>query len=91
MFFQPAPVEILRKLSPHRFITHNFMGGFVDFDHFALAQDLDLASWDSYPLGHTISFFGSTDLEESYIRRGHPDISALVMTSIGKWEEGDFG
>lgn len=75
--FNQLQVEILRELSPHRFITHNFMGGFVDFDHFTLAQDLDLASWDSYPLGHTISFFGSTDLEESYIRRGHPDISAF--------------
>jgi beta-galactosidase len=29
-------------------ITHNFMGWFDGFDHYALTEDLDLASWDWY-------------------------------------------
>ena len=85
--FNQLQVEILREHSPNRFITHNFMGGFLDFDHFTLAQDLDFASWDSYPLGHTMLFLGSTDLEENYLRRGHPDLAALnhdLYRGVGK-------
>ena len=85
--FNQLQVEILRELSPSRFITHNFMGGFLDFDHFALAQDLDFASWDSYPLGHTMWFLGSTNLEESYLRKGHPDLAAFhhdLYRGVGK-------
>ena len=85
--FSRLQVEILRELSPGRFITHNFMGGFLDFDHFTLAHDLDFASWDSYPLGHTMWFLGSTDLAENYLRRGHPDLAAFhhdLYRGVGK-------
>lgn len=70
-------VAILRKHSPGRFITHNFMGGFFQFDHFALAEDLDFASWDSYPLGHAEWIMQYHPLEECFFRSGHPDIAAL--------------
>jgi len=73
--FNRLQVEILRELSPGRFVTHNFMGGFVDFDHYALAEDLDLASWDSYPLGHTQVFLGKEG--RTYARSGHPDLAAF--------------
>ncbi len=32
-------------------IMHNYMGRITDFDHFQLGEDLDFATWDSYPLG----------------------------------------
>jgi hypothetical protein len=32
-------------------ISHNYMGRVLDFDHFAVGADLDIATWDSYPLG----------------------------------------
>lgn len=85
--FSQLQVEILRELSPSRFITHNFMGGFLAFDHFTLAQDLDFATWDSYPLGHTLWFLGLTDVTENYLRRGHPDLAAFhhdLYRGVGK-------
>lgn len=73
-------VEIIRKHSPGRFITHNFMGAFLDFDHFKVSQSIDFASWDSYPLGFTdsIAATGFTEAERvRYAETGHPDISAF--------------
>lgn len=70
-------VEILRAHSPSRFITHNFMGASLHFDHFALREDLDFPSWDSYPLGHAEWIAQSRGLEEHFVRSGHPDIAAL--------------
>jgi beta-galactosidase len=78
--FNAEQVAILRKHSPGRFITHNFMGGFVDFDHFKTGEALDLASWDSYPLGFTDSLTntGFSEAERlRYATSGHPDISAF--------------
>jgi beta-galactosidase len=78
--FNAEQVAILRRLSPGRFVTHNFMGAFLDFDHFKTCETLDLASWDSYPLGFTDSLptTGFTEAERvRYARTGHPDISAF--------------
>ena len=78
--FNAEQVEILRRLSPGRFVTHNFMGGFLDFDHFKTGEALDFASWDSYPLGFTDSLptTGFTEAERvRYATSGHPDISAF--------------
>jgi len=72
-------VEILRQYSPGRFIAHNFMGFVTDFDHFKVAEDLDVASWDSYPLGFTDSVMPGLSEEERllYARSGHPDVAAF--------------
>ena len=78
--FNAEQVEILRRLSPGRFVTHNFMGAFFDFDHYKTCDALDLASWDSYPLGFTDSLptTGFTEAERvRYAQTGHPDISAF--------------
>lgn len=32
-------------------IMHNYMGRVTEFDHYKLGDDLDFATWDSYPLG----------------------------------------
>lgn len=76
--FNAEQVDILRRHSPDRFVTHNFMGRTWSFDHFDVAADLDLASWDSYPLGFTESFFPFDDaVKERWARTGHPDIAAF--------------
>ncbi len=78
--FNAEQVEILRRLSPGRFVTHNFMGAFLEFDHYKTCETLDLASWDSYPLGFTDSLptTGFTEAERvRYAATGHPDISAF--------------
>ena len=51
--------DILRAASSGRDIIHNFMGFFTDFDHHVVGADLDVASWDSYPLGFLEQFWFS--------------------------------
>lgn len=77
--YNKLQVEIIRQYSPGRFITHNFMGYTPDFDHFKVAEDLDVASWDSYPLGFTDMDVLPVSEEEKlrYARTGHPDIPAF--------------
>jgi beta-galactosidase len=75
--FNREQVTILRELSPGRPITHNFMGFFTAFNHHDLAHDLDIASWDSYPLGFTQMFFLTADEKTRWARTGHPDIPAF--------------
>jgi len=72
--FNRVQTDILRRLSPGRDISHNFMGFFTEFDHHAVSQDLDVATWDSYPLGFTQDFFLSPLEKTQYARTGHPDI-----------------
>ncbi len=75
--FNRAQVEIIRAHAPGRDITHNFMGFFTQFDHHALGRDLDVASWDSYPLGFLEQFWFPEADKLRYARQGHPDIAAF--------------
>ena len=75
--FNRLQTDILRRLSPGRDITHNFMGFYTEFDHFAVARDLDFASWDSYPLGFLEQFWFSPEEKLRHLRQGHPDISGF--------------
>lgn len=67
--------DILRAHSPGRWITHNFMGFVSDFDHFKVAENLDLASWDSYPIGFVEKFPFSEDERNRWAETSHPDIA----------------
>ena len=59
-------------------IAHNFMGRTSGFDHYALGADLDIAAWDSYPLGFLLDRAGASPEEkERYLRQGHPDFQAF--------------
>ena len=75
--FNRRQAEILRKHSPGRDVIHNFMGFFTQFDHHAVGADLDVASWDSYPLGFLEQFWFSREEKALYQRQGHPDIAAF--------------
>lgn len=76
--FNRQQATVLRKLSPDRFLAHNYMGFFTDFDHFQVAADLDVAGWDSYPLGFTDLLPQLTpDEKRRYGRTGHPDVAAF--------------
>ncbi|NIA67964.1 beta-galactosidase [Pelagibius litoralis] len=71
-------VGILRRLSPGRFLAHNFMGFFTEFDHYAVARDVDVASWDSYPLGHTDQRLPMPAEDKTrWARSGQPDVAAF--------------
>ncbi len=75
--FNRAQCDILRAASPGRDIVHNFMGFFTQFDHHAVGRDLDVASWDSYPLGFLEQFWFSDSEKQDYLRQGHPDIAGF--------------
>jgi beta-galactosidase len=75
--FNRLQTDIIRRHSAYP-IAHNYMGRITDFDHFGTGADLDIASWDSYPLG-----FLSDRMEEppefkrAFARQGHPDFQAF--------------
>ena len=80
-------VEIIRRHSPGRFVTHNFMGFFQDFDHFDMAADLDFASWDSYPLGALETMPWPEAERVAWAETSHPDIPALnhdIYRAVGR-------
>jgi beta-galactosidase len=75
--FNRLQVEILRRHSPGRIILHNFMAGFLDFDHFKVSQSLDVATWDSYPLGALTLLKASESHKARYLHTGDPDLTAF--------------
>ncbi len=71
--FQEEQVAILRRLSPGRWVTHNFMRFEDGLDHFKAAECLDFASWDSYPTGGLERSWLSEAEKVRWARVGHPD------------------
>jgi beta-galactosidase len=69
--------EIIRRHSPGRWITHNYMGFFNEFNHFEVGAHLDLASWDSYPLGFTEQFIADPEEKLKWAETAHPDIAGF--------------
>jgi beta-galactosidase len=71
--FQRLQLDVLRPHLPDGvWVTHNFMNWFDGFDHYALAEDLDLASWDWYVgTGHNdyLSSGAAHDLVRGFKRR----------------------
>jgi beta-galactosidase len=89
--FNRMQVDILRALSPGRDLLHNYMGMFTSFDHFDVAADLDVAAWDSYPLGFLETFPWPTETKLRYLRQGHPDFTAFHhdlyrAVGRGRWQ-----
>ena len=75
--FNREQVRILRTATDVP-VIHNFMGRHLSFDHFQVGRDLDVAAWDSYPLGFLEE---RTDLDgswiEQFLRQGDPDFQAF--------------
>lgn len=75
--FNRLQTDIIRAHSPDVPIAHNFMGRFVAFDHFAVSRDLDIASWDSYPIGFLDRDTSEVENKRRYLGVGDPDNQAL--------------
>jgi beta-galactosidase len=75
--FQEVQVEILRRLSPGRWVTHNFMRLFDEFDHYDASECLDFATWDSYPTGGVELSWLSPEEKTRWARTGEPDLIAF--------------
>ena len=75
--FNKLQTDILRAHTDAPLI-HNYMGLVLEFDHFDVGADLDIASWDSYPIGFLSD---RMDAEPDHIRRflrqGDPDCQAF--------------
>ena len=69
-------------------LLHNYMGRIVDFDHYQVGQDLDIASWDSYPLGFLADRAGANPQhQQRFARQGDPDFQAFhhdLYRAVGK-------
>ncbi|WP_417434462.1 beta-galactosidase [Hoeflea sp.] len=89
--FNRAQADIIRAHSPGRDVIHNFMGRTLAFDHFAVGADLDISSWDSYPLGFLEDRSDQNDdWKQKFARAGDPDFQAFHhdlyrATSKGRW------
>ena len=71
-------------------ITHNVMGHFTAFDHYDLGADIDITTWDSYPLGFLDQEWWTDVQKLRWMRSGHPDFAAFHhdiyrTCSKGRW------
>jgi len=85
--FNKAQVAAIRKWTDVPLI-HNYMGRITEFDHFAVGSDLEIASWDSYPLGFLED---RSDRDEAFkhqfMRQGDPDFQAFhhdIYRAVGR-------
>jgi beta-galactosidase len=74
--FNAQQYAILKARRPDLPVIHNFMGRIVDFDHYRVAETLDVASWDAYPLGHLAVSDEPEQSKQLYARQGEPDYQA---------------
>ncbi len=75
--FHQAQVEALRPLTDAPLI-HNYMGRVTGFDHYRAGRDLQVAAWDSYPIGFlTDRIEASADHKLRYLQQGDPDFQAF--------------
>lgn len=75
--FNRLQAEIIRARSEAP-ILHNYMGKVTDFDHFAVGADLDIAAWDSYPLGFLEDRSGADPaFVRRFARQGDADFQAF--------------
>lgn len=75
--FNRMQAGIIRSGSPGRDMVHNYMGFFTGFDHHAVGRDLDVAAWDSYPLGFLDQGWDDAETKRRFLRQGHPDFAAF--------------
>jgi len=75
--FNRSQSQVLRKYTQAPLI-HNYMGRITDFDHYEVGKDLDIASWDSYPLGFLEDRSNqSDDFKSKFMRFGDPDFQSF--------------
>ncbi len=85
--FNKVQADVLRRHSDAPLI-HNYMGRITTFDHWKVGADLDIASWDSYPIGFLSDRLeGTPEFKQAFLRQGHPDMQAFhhdLYRAVGK-------
>jgi beta-galactosidase len=91
--FNRLQTDILRRHSQAP-IAHNYMGRIVEFDHWATGADLDIASWDSYPLGFLSDRLEApSEHKQRFVRQGDPDFQAFhhdLYRAVGARRSGGY-
>jgi beta-galactosidase len=85
--FNKVQFDIMKAARPDLPVIHNFMSRFSEFDHYELAETLDIASWDSYPLGHLAVSPEPDEVKRQYLRQGEPDAQGLqhdIYRAVGR-------
>lgn len=85
--FNQVQFEALKAARPDLPVIHNFMGRFTQCDHYEVARTLDVASWDSYPLGHLDVSDEPDEAKAQYFRQGEPDAQGLqhdIYRAVGR-------
>ena len=89
--FNQAQVDAIRAHSDAP-ISHNYMGKVTEFDHFDVGRQMEIATWDSYPLGFLEDRVGaSPEDQRHYMRQGDPDFQAFhhdlyrAVGTDGRW------
>lgn len=89
--WQEVQVAALRGLTDAPLI-HNYMGRVLDFDHFKVGAALDIASWDSYPIGFLSDRLEASEAHKArYLQQGDPDMQAFhhdlyrAVGRAGRW------
>ena len=77
VLFNRLQVDILKAARPDLPVIHNFMGQFSEFDHYQVGADLDVASWDSYPIGFLDRSTARDEVKALFLRQGEPDFQAF--------------
>lgn len=81
--FQRLQIEALREVVPaDHVLTTNFMGLFTPLDSFALARDLDWATWDSYPTGNVYRWGAQTRTPGDPVPPYAFDVGDPVITGL---------
>ncbi|MEP3196885.1 MAG: beta-galactosidase [Lentilitoribacter sp.] len=84
--FNKLQADVIRKYTDAP-LVHNYMGKTTDFDHFDVGADLDIASWDSYPIGFLEMISSENDaFKAEYLQQGDPDFQAFhhdLYRSVG--------
>ena len=82
-----AQAQVLRRETDAPLI-HNYMGRILEFDHFEVGADLDIASWDSYPIGFLSDRLEADDAHKArFLQQGDPDMQAFhhdLYRAVGK-------
>lgn len=91
--FMKNEINPLREITPEIPITTNFMNLFEGLDYWKVAKEIDVASWDSYPMWHesqddflTASWVGfNHDMNRSF-KHGKPFLLMESTPSMTNWQ-----
>nr|WP_255327263.1 MULTISPECIES: beta-galactosidase [unclassified Thermotoga] len=83
--FNRLQVEIIRELSPGRFITHNFMAGFTDFDHYKLSKKTGFCQLGQLSARSHPRLSESKGRKQKPVRQGGAPRHNLLLTRSLSW------